>query len=607
MTTYNTMNPVPSADARDRYDNSQVFDEMVTGAALSTPDRKGVSRKTWKGIEADFAQFLLNSGYEFIGDYDAAGELTFTRPNQIMSKSGEFWRPGPGLALPYTTVNNWAVDQPKFVSVGDAALRQALAASSGDALVGSTRPDSTVTTVAVRLDNLDEKAQTLLGTTADIIAAFPDGGSLYLRDGVYSITEPLVVDYSTPTSDGVDTSFPGYLSKRYNLQGESQGNTIILASGEDDFAIKMLGSVPVTQNVHAYDQVTDLTISNPDRVTANTEGTGMSGLLLRAKAYTRVANYAALNLNTGLQLDGVLTSTLEDINITGCYRGIVGENTGAVSGPNATIWSRVKIGLTSGNGVDTDVGAAHLFNNLTVEGCGTFLEASPTCGAVLRIPANQLGGNVVMVCPYFELNKGLADIFIDNQSTYPVTVTIIGGIFTRAGLEYTKTNIQAHSSGGGTLTVILKGVTFRSVSGYVPSADRPYWIEDSAVCHVIADEYCNYNETDSMGTARRFSAVTSVIVNSAGTRIAGSTSVLTQRLGVGSYRFNSLGTFGVGPLDYAVVAMGCDSGSTGFGAVAYCRVTPANGSQFDIYTYNQAGALVDGPISVMISSLRGGY
>ena len=54
MTTYNTKNPVPSADARDRYDNSQVFDELMNGPAPSTPDRLGVLRQSWAGMEQAF-------------------------------------------------------------------------------------------------------------------------------------------------------------------------------------------------------------------------------------------------------------------------------------------------------------------------------------------------------------------------------------------------------------------------------------------------------------------------------------------------------------------------------------------------------------------------
>lgn len=140
--TYDTSRfPLGSTEVRVLYNNASNLDDAVNDVINTTwTDRFGLARKTWFGIEKDAADALLATGYEFIGDYDSPGELTFVRPNQVMSKSGEYWRPGPSLALPYTTVNNWAIDQPKFVSIGDAALRTALADSSslasGAGLVG---------------------------------------------------------------------------------------------------------------------------------------------------------------------------------------------------------------------------------------------------------------------------------------------------------------------------------------------------------------------------------------------------------------------------------------------------------------------------------------
>lgn len=134
MTTYNTGNPVPSTEVKDLYDNAENLDSLVNGAAFTHEDRLGVPRKTWAGIEEDFQQFLLNSGYQFIGDYDS-GPLNITARNQIFTKDGEFWRAAAALALPYVTIENWAVDQSNFVSVGDAALRQDLAGDAGGSFV----------------------------------------------------------------------------------------------------------------------------------------------------------------------------------------------------------------------------------------------------------------------------------------------------------------------------------------------------------------------------------------------------------------------------------------------------------------------------------------
>src|SRR5690554_4185377 len=126
MTTYNTGNPLGSKDPRDLYDNAENLDEAVnTRTAESWGDRFGVARKTWWGMEQGFQQFLLDSGYQDIGDY-AAG-LEITERNQIFWRDGELYRAGASLNLPYTTMGDWGEEEGLFVAVGDAALRQDLA------------------------------------------------------------------------------------------------------------------------------------------------------------------------------------------------------------------------------------------------------------------------------------------------------------------------------------------------------------------------------------------------------------------------------------------------------------------------------------------------
>lgn len=175
-TPFNTGNPIGtwgSVDPRDLVDNAAILDRWVNDQTITQwRDRFGVQRLTWNGMEvafqqaqddrqdafdaeqaehqadfdtaqaqreSDFNAFLLASGYQFIGDYDDDGPLTITQVNQIFSKDGEFWRAGAALTLPYTTVNDWVVDEPKFVSVGDAALRQELAEDDGADKVGWSR------------------------------------------------------------------------------------------------------------------------------------------------------------------------------------------------------------------------------------------------------------------------------------------------------------------------------------------------------------------------------------------------------------------------------------------------------------------------------------
>ncbi|GAA3721084.1 hypothetical protein GCM10022421_31930 [Oceanisphaera sediminis] len=151
-TRYNTGNPVGSADPRDRDDNTKNLDELVNSTnSTSHPDRQGVPRKTWHGMEQDFQaaqddkevryqRFLLSSGYVGTGvsgaieDYIAGIRLTDL--NQIIRADGELWRVSASATLPYTTTGAGMPEGGKFKTVGDGVLRQELAAAGGAALVG---------------------------------------------------------------------------------------------------------------------------------------------------------------------------------------------------------------------------------------------------------------------------------------------------------------------------------------------------------------------------------------------------------------------------------------------------------------------------------------
>lgn len=137
MTTYNTGNPVPSADAKDRYDNSQTFDELVNSSSPFALNRIGAALKTWAGLtgqynqlidnfENQFNAFLNSQGFGYLGDYVADGPITVTALNQMFSRAGEYWVPKPSTTLPFTTTGNWASDSAFFSSRGDASVRQFL-------------------------------------------------------------------------------------------------------------------------------------------------------------------------------------------------------------------------------------------------------------------------------------------------------------------------------------------------------------------------------------------------------------------------------------------------------------------------------------------------
>lgn len=140
MTTYNTGNPVPSGDARDRFDNTQTLDELINSLATETITRTGRNLLTYEGMSAQFnfsqAQraeifkaFLDASGFSSLGEY-AAG-ISIVSHSQTVDYQGQPYAlkatVPASIEAPYVTTGNWAVEGAKFKLVGDSSLRQDLA------------------------------------------------------------------------------------------------------------------------------------------------------------------------------------------------------------------------------------------------------------------------------------------------------------------------------------------------------------------------------------------------------------------------------------------------------------------------------------------------
>ena len=181
MTTYNTGNPVPSADARDRYDNSQTLDEVVNGDSASYTTRTGKQVISLGGMnsrfndaqaereseyssdkiardtefeadqvsrsedfeesqdhrEATFAQFLDGSGWSSLGVY-AAG-ISIVSHAQTVDYLGQPYSLKPSIPVsldaPYITTGAWEAEAVNFKLVGDNSLRQELTGPDGAKLI----------------------------------------------------------------------------------------------------------------------------------------------------------------------------------------------------------------------------------------------------------------------------------------------------------------------------------------------------------------------------------------------------------------------------------------------------------------------------------------
>lgn len=173
MTTFKTGNAIGSTAVKDLYDNAENLDYATNDkAARQWTDRLGVERKTWYGMEQDFQDFLVRSGYDPIGDY-AAG-LEITARNQVFRKDGEMYRVSAALELPYTTTGDWATEGSLFVAVGDAVLRQQLSDGSTPGLgagmvgYGASTVDQAVTSIEASQVDLQQDVVTAQADIADL-------------------------------------------------------------------------------------------------------------------------------------------------------------------------------------------------------------------------------------------------------------------------------------------------------------------------------------------------------------------------------------------------------------------------------------------------------
>lgn len=100
--------------------------------------------------EYRFQQFLLSSGYQFLGDYEN-GPYTLAGLNQVIRYQNELWRLNASTTPPYTTTGtdstSWSVDVTHLVNIGDAALRQELASAIGLKLIGAAESFAALRTI----------------------------------------------------------------------------------------------------------------------------------------------------------------------------------------------------------------------------------------------------------------------------------------------------------------------------------------------------------------------------------------------------------------------------------------------------------------------------
>lgn len=152
MTTYNTGNPIGSTDPRDLYDNAQNYDFALNSLTEAIwLDRFGVGRRTWYGLEVMVADAAAAYGIiTLTGVSFTTGATVHLNEALLNTANNEYYKwtgtfPPDGKIVPPSSSpeSTGGIGPGKWLSVGDAALRQQLASDSdslGDALVTTKQP-----------------------------------------------------------------------------------------------------------------------------------------------------------------------------------------------------------------------------------------------------------------------------------------------------------------------------------------------------------------------------------------------------------------------------------------------------------------------------------
>lgn len=224
--------PVPSTDIRNAVFAGAKLDEEVTGNGEFYTDRLGVKRLTNTGRNnqfnaaqqerADqFQQFLLSSGYVFLGDYED-GPFQFSARNQYIRYNNQYYRLNAATDVGFTTTGtdaaSFANDVTHFVLIDGDTLRQELDSREGDAIVAAEK---------VRGPFGGTLAQTVRYVSVDAFGADPTGAT----DSTAAV---LAAVQSAKTV--ADSAF---------VTGDTTYFKVVFGKG-----IYMLGDVPMYSGIH---------------------------------------------------------------------------------------------------------------------------------------------------------------------------------------------------------------------------------------------------------------------------------------------------------------------------------------------------------------------
>ena len=290
-------------------------------------------------MQAQYDAFEQGASLVVIGDY-AAG-LVVDGYNKVFRKDGEFYRAKAETTLPYPLNGDWAVDAPKFVSVGDAVLREDLSIVSVREYTGA--PDGT--------------SSNQVGIEQAVSEALTKGADLYWPAGAYVS----------------DANIPGFHSVRHVGSG-------VVKRGADTFKIRPGGGQENLLYVSSSGSDSNDGLSAAQPFLTIQAAVNAWAVYARQTSGNWKIKVAAGTYSAGVVIDGIRSPT--ELVIEGELSGstkasILDGALAQASGINANSGVRIRtknlhVRNFTSNGIAAQNGSFLTIDSCDISGCPTF-------------------------------------------------------------------------------------------------------------------------------------------------------------------------------------------------------------------------------------------
>ncbi|HHQ2490216.1 TPA: NosD domain-containing protein [Klebsiella pneumoniae] len=531
MPFYLTRDPVPSADMRNVFDNAQNLDLALNDITSSFwSDRLGRSRMSWFGLESAFTvklsdfesrfstqiveqegifessqtdkenrfqQFLLSSGYVFLGDYEN-GPFQFSARNQYIRYDNQYYRLNAATDVGFTTTGtdatSFANDVSHFVLMDGDVLRQELASPSGASNVGLSQGGTVQDAVYwltpemfgakandPSFDNQYKIQEAIDAANSEYLST----GSIqtvYIPNGVFWAGNRTIINTGESTQNGLLSI---QMKSGVRLCGEGTIKLKGSAYGAGAY-YRLIGS-------DRGDRVQDVEICGitlDGNVSNQVASKQCSNIVLEASRNILINGVKSVNSNgNGIMVRGKYPDAVYNVRIVNCYVyncNFIGIQSSQFNG---LVISNNTVDTTADNCIDVygDTNISYSDSNgINFSITGNTVRNSQSCGIFPETVAHgTINGNSIYNCPRgIHINRIRSvpkNIVVTGNSIVKSTnggvrvtgdivgVTVCGNTFS----DWVGSAVRLGSNGGSVSGVFIQGNTFipSEVTSYVISVE----------------------------------------------------------------------------------------------------------------------------------------